>query len=200
MALEEQIRENADRYGVPIIREHSHIILEDIVKKLQPKHIIEIGTAVGYSAITMLKAAENSFVYTIEHDHEKVIKANENLKSAGVDKRCFVCESDCLAEIATMVANDKYNNYFDFCFLDGPKAQYLRLYQMLLPLMKKNGIIVADNVLFRGFVKDKSNMPRRFKTLVKRLNMFIDFVANDENVKSFEINEEDDGLMIIKLK
>lgn len=196
----DDIKENAERYGVPIIRENSHKKLEEIVKKLQPKQILEIGTAVAYSAITMLKAAENSFVYTIEHDHDKVIKAKENLKEANLQNRCNVAEDDCLAHLATMLASDKFNNYFDFCFLDGPKAQYKRTYELLLPLMKHGGVIVADNVLFRGYVINKEGMPRRFKTIVKRLKEFLDFIPQDNRVNNYEIDNEDDGLLIIKLK
>ena len=200
MELEEIIRENADRYGIPIIRENSHKKLENIVKELKPNQILEIGTAVGYSAISMLKASNASNIQTIEHDHDKVLIANENLKKAGLDSRALIKEGDCLEILATMLCEDKYINYFDFCFIDGPKAQYQRIYDLIFPLMKKGGTVVADNVLFRGYVKDKTLMPRRFKTIVKRLKEFLDFVAKDDNIKEYQIDEDDDGLLIIKLK
>ena len=148
----------------------------------------------------MLKSCQNADIITIEHDHEKVVVANENLKKAGLDGRFKVVEADCLEHLATMLAEDEYNNYFDFCFIDGPKAQYQRTYDLILPLMKSGAIVVADNVLFRGYVKDKSLMPRRFKTIVKRLNEFLNFISVDSSVESYEIDEEDDGLLIIKLK
>ena len=200
MELEEIIRENAECYGIPIIRENSHKKLEEIVRQFQPKHILEIGTAVGYSAITMLNASNNSDIITIEHDHDKVVIANENLSKAGLDGRYDVKEADCLQCLASMLAEDEFVNHFDLCFIDGPKAQYQRIYDLICPMMKKGGIVLADNVLFRGYVKDNSLMPRRFKTIVKRLKEFLDFVANDNNISSFEIDEDDDGLLIIHLK
>ena len=200
MELEEIIRENADRYGIPIIRENSHKKLEEIVKQFKPENILEIGTAVGYSAITMLKASNNSNIITIEHDIDKVKIANENLGKAGLDGKYTVICEDCLECLATMLGENKFNQFFDFCFIDGPKAQYQRIYDLIFPMMKSGGMVVADNVLFRGYVKDKTLMPRRFKTIVKRLKEFLEFIASDENVKSYVIDEDDDGLLIINIK
>lgn len=200
MVFDIQTRERAEHRGVPIIREKSHEKLFEIVSKLKPKKILEIGTAVGYSGMLMLSASPEAEIITIEHDNDKVIEARENFKNAGFENRATVIEGDCLEELAMLVTDEKYNNYFDFCFIDGPKAQYLNIYNAIEFLMQKQATIVADNVLFRGFVIDKTNMPRRFKTIVKRLKMFLEHIETDPNIDSYKLEEIEDGILIIKLK
>lgn len=200
MIFDKEIRENAENRGVPIIREKSHEKLYNIVKETKPNKILEIGTAVGYSAMLMLSANPEATVVTIEHDHDKVIEAKENFKKAGYENRAKVIEGDCLEELALLVASDDFNQHFDFCFIDGPKAQYLNIYNAIESLMKKGSTIVADNVLFRGYVLDKSLMPRRFKTIVKRLNMFLEYIKTDDKVKSYQLDQVEDGILTIKLK
>ena len=200
MIFDKETRINAESRGVPIIREQSHEKLYNIVSSLKPLRILEIGTAVGYSAMLMAHASPNAEIITIEHDSDKVIEAKENFNKAGIGDRAKVIEGDCLEQLALLTTKDKYNEYFDFCFLDGPKAQYLNIYNSLTILMKKGATIVADNVLFRGYVLDKSIMPKRFKTIVKRLQMFLEYIKNDPNVESYELDHIDDGILTIKLK
>jgi len=194
------IKENANRRGVPIIREESHKKLIEIVSKIKPLKILEIGTAVGYSGILMLNASENSTLITIEHDASKVLEAKQNFVDAGLDSRVKIIHADCLQEISLMVAEGKYDKYFDFIFLDGPKAQYIKLLESLIILTKSGGTILADNVLFRGYVKNKEIMPRRFKTIVKRLNMFLDAVANHNEISGYKLYEMEDGMLEFQIK
>ena len=200
MNQEEFIKLNANRRGVPIIREASHNKLIEIVNRLQPKNILEIGTAVGYSGILMLSTCNDSNLITIEHDINKVEEAKNNFKEAGLENRAKVIHADCMEELSTMVAEGNYDNYFDFVFLDGPKAQYIKILESLILLTKKGGTILADNVLFRGYVKDKTLMPRRFKTIVKRLNMFLDEIETHKDIKEHKLYEIEDGMVEITLK
>lgn len=200
MNQEEFIKVDANRRGVPIIREESHNKLIEIVSRLQPKTILEIGTAVGYSGMLMLSTCKDAKLITIEHDINKVEEARQNFKDASLDDRVVVICADCMEELSTMVAEGNYDNYFDFIFLDGPKAQYIKMLEALILLTKKGGTILADNVLFRGFVKDKTLMPRRFKTIVKRLNMFLDEIAVHKDIKEYKLYEIEDGMVEITLK
>ena len=200
MTQEENIKIDANRRGVPIIREQSHVILQDITKRVNPKHILEIGTAVGYSGLLMLNCCENADLITIEKEKDKVIEATENFKNAGYQDKVKVIHADCVEQISEMVASGNYDKYFDLVFLDGPKGQYINMLEGLIMLTKSGGTIIADNVLFRGYVQDKSIMPRRFKTIVKRLHMLFDAVENHPDIESHELLELEDGMLIIKVK
>ena len=193
-----QIYSNAKTYGVPVIRSESHKILEEEVKKTNPFHILEIGTAVGYSGILMLKNSTADLT-TIEHNKDYIKQANINFKANNLSNRVKIITGDCLVEIAKMVASEKYNNYFDFIFLDGPKAQYDLLLDGLIELLKPSGTLIVDNVLFRGYVEKQNSAPtKRYKTIIKRLNTFIENCKNNKNLVDFELKNTEDGIIIAK--
>lgn len=192
------IKQTARDFGVPIIRTQSHKLLEDEVKKTNPTHILEIGTAIGFSGITMLSAS-NADLITIEHKKDYIKQAKHNFKSNKLSKRVKILNGDCLVILANMVSSKKYNEYFDFIFLDGPKAQYDNMLELLMILLKPNGKFVADNVLFRGYV-DGENKPvsRRYKTIIERLNRFIENCKNHQDLTDFSLNTTEDGMIFAK--
>ena len=197
----EDIRESASRRGVPIIREESHNLLKELVARIKPQNILEIGTAVGYSGIVMLSACDSSTLLTIEHNKDSVCEAVKNFSDAGFKNRAEVVCDDCVSRVSLMALNEKYYKHFDLVFLDGPKAQYVKMLESLIMLTKSKGTIIADNVLFRGYVfGDKSNMPKRYKTIVKRLEMFINTVKTHPDIESYKLYNIEDGLMEIKIK
>lgn len=190
------IKDSANHRGVPIIREKSHEILIDYVKKLNPKTILEIGTAVGYSGMAILKNC-NGKLLTIEHNQNLVKEATQNFKDANLSDRVKIINNDCLVETALMVADDKYNNYFDFIFLDGPKAQYQNMIDGLMMLLRSGGTILIDNVLFRGYVDGSVIAPtKRFKTITKRLKLFIDEFMNRPDITDAELIDIEDGMIV----
>ncbi len=194
-----KIKNNAKDYGIPIIRSKSHEFLEKLIKKEKPKQILEIGTAVGYSGITMLKACEDSFLTTIEHNQSLVKTANKNFKKQKLNGRVNIIHADCLVELAKMVASKEYDSYFDFIFLDGPKAQYDMMLDSLILLLAPNGTFVADNVLFRGYVSGENQAPtKRYKTIIKRLNDFIENCKKHPFLTNFELKNIEDGLVVAK--
>lgn len=193
-----QIYTNAKIYGVPIIRTESHEILKELVLKTKPNHILEIGTAVGYSGITMLENSTANLI-TIEHNKELVKQAKQNFKSHKLSSRAKIIKGDCLVELAKMVESDKYQNFFDLIFLDGPKAQYDLMLNSLVYLLAPNGTLIADNVLFRGYVENEKTAPtKRYKTIIKRLNTFIENCKNHQNLVNFELKNTEDGIIIAK--
>lgn len=193
-----EINKRARAYGVPIVKDKTHEILEQIVKEENPKHILEIGTAVGYSGITMLEASDADLV-TIEHDKKLAKLAKANFKNHHLLKRVNIILADCLVALARLVASNKYDKYFDFIFLDGPKAQYTQMFDLLMILLADGGTLVVDNVLFRGYVnKTSSVQTKRYKTIVKRLNEFIDKCKNSNQLQDFSLNSVDDGLIFAK--
>ncbi len=200
MEKETELRDSLERRGVPIIREKSHEMLAEIVKRLQPKKILEIGTAVGYSGILMLEASKDSELITIEHDHAKVVEAKENFSRAGLENRVNIIEDDCSFAISMLALDEAQLGTFDFIFLDGPKAQYVKMLENLLMLTKHGGTILADNVLFRGWVENKKEMPKRFRTIVKRLEMFLDVVKMHPKIESHKLYKIEDGMLEILVR
>ena len=193
---EKDIQKSANARGVPIIREDSHKILIEQIKKANPKNILEIGTAVGYSGIAILKNCKGNLV-TIDHDERLLAEANKNFDEEGLLDRVKIVNDDCLVQIALMVADDKYNNYFDFIFLDGPKAQYQNMIEGLLMLLKSGGTILVDNVLFRGYVNGEKTPPtKRHKTIISRLKNFIEDFLNRPDLKNAKLIEIEDGLLV----
>lgn len=188
----------AKQYAVPIVRTKSHSILENLIKKNNPKCILEIGTAIGYSGIIMLKSSSAKLV-TIEHNKNYVKLAKINFKKFKVNKRAKILFGDCHVKIAEMVADNKYKDYFDFIFLDGPKAQYSLLLENLIYLLKPNGTLVVDNVLFRGYTTNEQVAPtKRFKTIIKRLNDFIDMCKNHKELYDIKLIDTEDGILYAK--
>lgn len=188
----------AKQYAVPIVRTKSHSILENLIKKNNPKCILEIGTAIGYSGIIMLKSSSAKLV-TIEHNKNYVKLSKSNFKKFKVNKRVKILFGDCHVKIAEMVADNKYKDYFDFIFLDGPKAQYSLLLENLIYLLKPNGTLVVDNVLFRGYTTNEQIAPtKRFKTIIKRLNDFIDMCKNYKELYDVKLIDTEDGILYAK--
>ena len=193
-----QIYKKAKTYGVPVIRSESHKILKDVVEKIQPNHILEIGTAVGYSGTLMLSSSTADLI-TIEHNKDYRNQAIKNFKSNGLAKRATIVFGDCLVEISKMLTSNKFNNYFDLIFLDGPKAQYNTLLEGLIKMLKPEGTLIVDNVLFRGYVNAEETAPtRRYKTIIKRLNTFIENCKNNPNISEFNLINKEDGIIIAK--
>lgn len=193
--LEDSFKEYAVNRGIPIIRDSSHDLLCKIVKKYSPKHILEIGTAVGYSGITMLENCDADLL-TVELNSESAKEAIENFRNAGFENRVKVVNNDCSLFVMDLLMDKENIEKFDFIFLDGPKAQYINLYPSLYELLKPSGVLVADNVLFRGYVEHPETAPRRFKTIWQRLRKFIDTVQNSGDFTDVELYKIEDGVLV----
>jgi caffeoyl-CoA O-methyltransferase len=193
-----QIYKKAKTYGVPVIRTESHKILADTVKQTQPKHILEIGTAVGYSGTLMLQNSSADLI-TIEHNKDYKNQAVKNFKANNLSNRVKVVFGDCLVEISKMLTSKNFDNYFDLIFLDGPKAQYDLLLEGLIKMLKPDGTLIVDNVLFRGYVNAEETAPtRRYKTIIKRLNTFIENCKNNPHLCDFNLINTEDGIILAK--
>ena len=97
-----------------------------------------------------------------------------------------------------MANNLKYRNYFDIIFLDGPKAQYVNMLELLILLLKENGTLIVDDVLFHKHLNKEGKVSRRFKTIENRLNEFIDKCKNHPKISMFKLNEIEDGIIFAK--
>lgn len=165
LEMEEFAKEN----NVPIVTKEVAEYLKFIVKSNSIKNILEVGTAIGYSGILMAKEIEKNGgkLYTIEIDEERYNLAQENFKKSGLSNIVSI-KGDAVEEIK------KIDENFDFAFIDASKGHYLEFFEDSYKLLNKNGIIFIDNIMFRGYLYKE--YPKRFKTIVKRLNEFIDYL------------------------
>lgn len=161
-----EIEKYAKEHGVPIMELVGMEAMLQFLKLLQPKAILEIGTAIGYSAIRMAKALPNTHITTIERDQVRYDKAIENIKKLQLQEQITVIFGDAL-ETAEQASK---NALFDCIFIDAAKGQYTRFFELYSPLLTENGVVFSDNILFRGLVaKDKIEDNRRYQSLVEKI-------------------------------
>ncbi len=185
------LREQAKENGEPVLRNESFNILLKNVKKYKPKKILEIGVNLGYSGIAMLLSSGESILTGIEIDEEKIVKAKENYKIFGVDSRAKIFQGDASEIIPVLTGS------YDFIFLDGPKGHYYEYLPHLLSVLNVNGVLFADNVLFRGYVGDKVKTPHRFATTKHSMENFLNSITTNKDLQT-EIIDIEDGLSITK--
>ncbi|HEY8361459.1 MAG TPA: O-methyltransferase [Tissierellaceae bacterium] len=160
---------------VPIVQPEVAQLLKVLLKIKNPKNILEIGTAIGYSAILMAEnSSDNCKITTIERRKDMVEKALENISKTPYKDRIKVLEGE--AEEILSSLNDKY----DFIFLDAAKGQYMEFFNKCINLLEKGGIVVSDNVLYKGMVATDELVIRRKKTIVKRLRTFLKYINETE--------------------
>ena len=161
-----ELEEYAAKNSVPIVQPETAQLLKTLVKIINPKRILEVGCAIGYSAILMASESQAS-ITTLECDENMVNIARENIKKAGMESRIYVINKDAREYFETL------SGEYDMIFLDGPKAHYIYMLNDCIRLLKEGGILVADNVLYKGMTADEEHVVRRKITIVKRLKHFI---------------------------
>jgi predicted O-methyltransferase YrrM len=164
--------------NVPIVQPEVAKFLSFIIKSNNAEKILEIGTAIGYSAILMHNAAGSCRILTIERNPDMYERAEENIKMAKMDSDIKILKGEADEILG------KIDESFDLIFLDAAKGQYLQFFPECDRLLKKGGIIFADNVLFRGMVTNRKLLIRRKITIVKRLKKYIDFMMKNKNYET----------------
>lgn len=187
--LKKELEQEAERDRVPIIRGPERELLLEAAALAKPKRILEIGTAIGYSALLLATRFPEAEIDTLEIDPKRHGRAMEIMERAGISERVH-CHLGDAAELLP-----KMQGPYDFLYLDGPKGQYLRQLHMVEPKLSPQAVIAADNVLFRGLVQSTEPVPHRYRTLVMRLREYIDYVN-----RAYEttISEKGDGLAVSK--
>lgn len=193
-ALFKQMEDFAKENKVPIINENGRKVFIEIIKKYKPQRVLEIGTAIGYSALlTTYYGAENAKIISLELDEERAKQAQDFINQSAYKEQIEIILGDAAENIEKLDKNYK----FDMVFIDAAKGQYPDYLQKVLSLLADDGIILADNVLFRGYVMSEEKPPRRYKTIVKRLREYIAMVS-DRDKFTTEIFENGDGLALTK--
>ncbi len=195
MNIEElkKIKQKALEEHIPIIMDDTLEVIEKELEKNPPKRILEIGTAVGYSAMCFSEfLAEDGKIDTIERDEERIKEAKVNIKNVGVEEKIKIYEGDAVEILPTL--NEKY----DMVFIDAAKGKYPFFLKEALRMINENGIIFADNILYKGYVMSDYNKHKQ-RTAVRNLREYIKEVSENPNLET-EILEVGDGLAISKIK
>ena len=189
--MEDYAKEN----HVPIITRDIAGLLSVIIKAGKVKSILEVGTAIGYSAIHMgLCAGEGVSITTIERNEESAEKAAGFINRAGLADNIRIITGDA-EELLKAV-----NGSFDMIFVDAAKGQYMDFMKDSIGKLKIGGLFVCDNVLFRGMVAERSLLVRRKITIVKRLKKFLSFISSCESLETTIIPMGDGISICCKLK
>lgn len=154
---------------VPIMDDTGLYTLIGLLQIQQPKRILEIGSAIGYSAIRLAKAFPEAIIYTIERDTERYEKAVEHIERSGLQERITIIHDDALELDETTLPQES----FDALFIDAAKGQYRKFFDKYSPLVSQTGVIYCDNMFMHGMVllEDK-DIPKRNRTMIRNLQQF----------------------------
>ncbi len=189
----EDIKQEALENKVPIIMDDTLDVIRKYLIEYKPKRILEIGAAVGYSAIRFVEILdENVVVDTIERNLGRIEEAKANIAKIGYNDKIKLYEGDAVEILPTLM--DKY----DAVFIDAAKGKYPFFLKESLRLIKEEGIIFADNILYKGYVLGEYN-EHKHRTAVRNLREYIKDVSENPNLET-EIIEVGDGLAISKIK
>lgn len=190
-----EMEDYAVENNVPIIHPEVAQLLRIIIKSHGVKNILEIGTAIGYSASVMsLAAGEGSKVVTIERDDNMCLIADENIKLLGLNESIKIVKGDAMEVL------DEIEGEFDLVFLDAAKGHYDHFLPMCLKRLKKGGILVCDNVLFRGMVATNKLLIRRKITIVKRMRKYLSHISNMPGLETVILPIGDGVALSLKTK
>ena len=188
-----KIKQDALERHIPIIMDDTLEVIEEELEKNKPEKILEIGAAVGYSAMCFSKyLKENGRIDTIERDEERIKEAKENFKKVGVEDKIKLYEGDAVEILPNL--NDKY----DMVFIDAAKGKYPFFLGEALRMLKEDGVIFADNILYKGYVMSDYNKHKQ-RTAVTHLRQYIKEKTQNPNLDT-KILEVGDGLAITRKK
>lgn len=185
------VKEKALEDHVPIIMDDTLEVIEKILNEEKPKNILEIGTAVGYSASQFARIAPEAHIDTIELSEERVKQAKENIKKIGVEEQITIYQGNAVEILPTL------NKEYDIVFIDANKGKYPVFLEEGIRLVKNNGIILADNILYKGYVLSDYNKHKQ-RTAVRHLREYIAQAIEDKRLNS-QILEVGDGLAISRV-
>lgn len=189
-----ELREYAEKNHIYIVKPQVERLLSVLLSVQKPKRILEVGTAIGYSSMLMLKyAGDDSRVTTIERDEEVLLMAKENIKNRGVEDRIR-----CIFGDATEVLESLSGEY-DFIFIDAAKGQYRDHFEKSLKLIKKGGVIVTDDVLYFGMTASDEFLVKKHDTITRKLREYLDFLCSDDRFET-NILPIGDGVAITYVK
>ena len=184
-----EMEQYANEHNVPIIEKDSIAFIMKFIKANNVKSVLEIGTAIGYSAILMAQADEDVVVTTIERDEGRYMEALKNVKKCGLEKKINVVCQDALEMNLSGVS-------YDMIFIDAAKGQYTKFFEKYKYFLNPGGVIISDNLKFHGHVGNRNNIAsKNLKQLVGKIEDYIDFLKNNEEFET-KFYDVGDGLSV----
>lgn len=192
-ALIREMKQYAEVNNVPIMVDEGIDFLTTFILKNHVKNVLEIGTAIGYSAIMMALVDPNLKITTIERDEVRYLEALKNVKAFGLENRITLIYNDAF--------NVKLDEKFDLIFIDAAKAQNIKFFEMFERNLEYRGVIITDNLKFHGLVdkKEEEIKSKNLRALVRKIKDYVDYLKTNEkyNTEFFEVG---DGISVSKRK
>ncbi len=173
----QEMENYATFHHIPIMEPDGITFLLTYIREHQIKNILEIGTAIGYSAIRMCLLNEEITVTTIERDPIRYQEAIKNIKLFQLENRITVLWEDAF--------DVKLENTYDLLFIDAAKSQYIKFFEKFEKNLTKNGVVISDNLNFHGLTKvDETTLSRNVRGIVRKLNLYIDYLKENKNYET----------------
>lgn len=187
----DEIKEYAKRENIPIILDDGIDYLIKLIKEKNIKNILEVGTAIGYSAIMMANVRDDIKVTTIERDEKRYLEGVKNIKKFNLEKRITPIFNDAL--------NVRVEGKYDLIFLDAAKGKNIEFLERFEDNLKENGIVVTDNMNFHGYVKmnEEDIESKNLRSLVRKIKEYTEYLKNNDKYE-VEFLDVGDGLSIAK--
>lgn len=189
-----EIQEEATSNGVPIIPHETVVFLQFLLGQLKPKHVLEIGTAIGFSASLMSKyLSEQGHITTIDRFDVMIRKAKANIEKLDLEDKITLLEGDAADILPTL------KQTYDFIFMDSAKSKYIEFLPMCLDVLQVGGVIMLDDVLQAGTILQPiEEVPRNQRTIYRKLNLLFEKVLNHPDLTTSIVPLGDGVLLITK--
>ncbi|MGN0807374.1 MAG: O-methyltransferase [Candidatus Coproplasma sp.] len=187
------LRKSAFERGIPVSSDETLAFLDICVKMAKPKKILEIGTAIGISGITMLLSCPSAHLTTLEVNKEFAYEAQNNFAAAHMQDRATVIVGDAADVLPTLT------DEFDFIFLDGPKVQYIKYLPQLKRLLSRGGVLFSDDILMYGWVNGEKPTPPKRKMLVQHIREYLQALNQDKELSTQIVDVGNGVALTIKL-
>lgn len=181
-AILEEMERFAQAEQVPIMELTSMNALLMLLKLKQPAQIVEIGTAIGYSAIQMAEALPSVQITTIERDETRYKQALDYISRANLSDRITVIHGDAKEAVESVAQLNK----IDVLFIDAAKGQYQSFFELYTPFLDEAGLVISDNILFRGLVakEDVTDQPKRYQKLVEKIQRYNKWLSENQEFET----------------
>ena len=187
--LIKEIESYASENNVPIIQKESIVYIMKYIKEHNVKSILEIGSAIGYSAILMASASDDVKITTIERDQTRYMECLKNIKKSDLEKRITVLYQDALEVNLTGVS-------YDLIFIDAAKGQNINFFEKYKNFLNDGGAIITDNIEFHGMVgKSQEIESKNLRELVQKIENYIEYLKNNDDFNT-EFLSIGDGLSV----
>ena len=181
-----ELETKAGQERIPIIRPQVQNLLRTVITGLKPRSILEVGTAVGFSAILMAQCAPaDCRITTIENYEKRIPAAEENFKRAGYSDRITLIKGDAADVLGELRNKSAGSERFDLVFMDAAKGQYLNFFEDVMALLGEGGVLVSDNVLQEGdIIQSRFAVRRRDRTIHSRMREYLYVLTHDERLST----------------